>query len=652
MIFFIVAAIALILSVYLIKLSWDKSWARWAFAVNMLFICALLVLFGLQYKISVKQPSALRRTVVAAVDVSASTGLKMNELKDIADRIWSDYSLEVIPFSDDAKGTEGAEATGMVKSLKAILAYAAGRYNDDDIAGFVVISDGNETEKIDDLKNNLFLAGKFPHNVVYLSTDNKQVNFDKSVSIIKSPRFTPKYSKEKIYFSVSVSGAKLEGVPVDLKLNGKNIGTTFVHLDGGYGEGSIELVIKHAGVNLLEAAVAEDSRETITGNNKDYAVIEGIYKGFRVLHISGHPSADTAFIRRGLQNIPGVDMISFYILRTNTQVNKAKDNELSLIPFPTDQLFRDELDNFDLIIINDFLLTQFLNSNYINNIVKFVEAGGGLLVIGGPMSFKREDYFSNKFESILPLAASTGENYDNREYNVKPNKISEFTPLSELKSIKDSKIKGLNRVQIKDWANVFYSTDSGLPVIIGGIKDKARVLAVLTDSFWKFSYNAGISNETALKSLVRYVLGITSMPAVGIFDNNTVAFQNKLISAENNVSAKIQFMNYDGRILKDVILKPSAPYTLLESDSRLLNITIEQYGKIIDKYQLLNYHEKKWHEHSYLPMGKEYLHNLAEKGNGEFISADKSRIGAALKSISLREPVVVIRAERNFKPCI
>jgi hypothetical protein len=140
------------------------------------------------------------------------------------------------------------------------------------------------------------------------------------------------------------------------------------------------------------------------------------------------------------------------------------------------------------------------------------------------------------------------------------------------------------------------------------------------------------------------------MPAVGIFENNTVAFQNKLISAENNISAKIQFMNYDGRILKDIILRPSAPYTLLESDSRLLNITIEQYGKIIDKYQLLNYHEKKWHEHSYLPMGKEYLHNLAEKGNGEFILADKNGIGAALKSISLREPVVVSEQKETLSP--
>jgi hypothetical protein len=651
MIFFIAAAIAIILSVYvLFKLSWDRRRARLAFAVNMLLIIALLILFGLQYKTKLKQPAALRRTVVAAFDVSASvtgTGLKMNELRNIADKIWSDYNIDVIPFSDEAGGVEGTESTAMLKSLKSILAYASDKYSDDNVAGFVLITDGNETEKIDELKNSLNLKGKYAHNVVYLNAGN-MVNFDKSVSIINAPRFIPKYSKEKIYFSVSAPGTKLEGVPVDLKLNGKNIGTTLVHLKEGYGQGSIELVIKNTGVNLFEASVAVDSREVITDNNRDYAVIEGIYKGFRVLHISGHPSADTAFIRRGLQNIPGVDMISFYILRTNSQVFKSKENELSLIPFPTDQLFRDELDNFDLIIINDFQLTQFLNSFYINNIVKFVEAGGGLVIIGGPQSFKREDYLTNKFESILPFTPLAGGNYDGREFNIIDNKLSRLTSLSGLNAINGLKIKGLNRVNLKDWANVFYRTGSGLPVITGGIRGRARVIAVLTDSFWRFSYNAGIPNETALKSLMRYVLGISSMPVT--IDNNTVAFENKYAIAENSIYAKIQFLNYGGKVIKESVLKPSNPYVLLETDSRLLNISIEQNGRIVDKYQLLNYHEKRWHEHSYLPIGKDFLQNFAEKGSGKFIEADKTTIGSAFENIKLAGPVFVSEHKEKESP--
>ncbi|MFH0976793.1 MAG: hypothetical protein V1874_13495 [Spirochaetota bacterium] len=641
MIFFITAAAALIISIFILRRPWDKIWARWAFAANMLLICIILTVFGSEYKIKSMRAIALRRTIIAALDVSASTGLTTEDFKDAAEKIWSDYSIEIIPFSDSINGAQDAESTAMIKSLKSILAYISGNYNDNDIAGFTVITDGNETERIRELNDKITPAGEFPHNVIYLDSDTGSgfVGFDKSVSFIKVPRFIPRYSKEMISFAVSATGAKLEGASVDLKLNSKNIGTVYISLKEGYGEGSFELITKQAGNNLLEASVAVDSREKITANNKDYAFIEGIHKGFRVLHISGHPSADTAFIRRGLQNIPGVDMISFYILRTNNQVFRTKDSELSLIPFPTDQLFREELDNFDLIIINDFKLTAFLNPYYINNIVKFAESGGGLLILGGPESFLKEDYLSNKFETILPVFGETGGGYDNGAYRLKQVNLSSLTPLSELNAIDKLKFTGLNKVRLKDWAVTFYSTESGLPVITGGIRNKARVLAVLTDSFWRFSYNAGLSNESALKSLIRYVLGISSLP-VNIF-NNSLNFSLKGRSFNDDVNARIQFLNYDGSIKKDIILKPSNFYNFSDTDSKLLDLSIEQNGKLIEKYRLINHQEKKWREHAYLPMGREYLKNFADKGNGKFIPADKSTVFSSLKELNLREPVVL-----------
>ena len=221
-----------------------------------------------------------------------------------------------------------------------------------------------------------------------------------------------------------------------------------------------------------------------------------------------------------------------------------------------------------------------------------------------------------------------------------PDKVSALTALSEIGAVRGMKIKGLNRVNLKGHAVTFYRTENGLPVIVGGIRDKARVLAVLTDSFWRFSYNAGISNETALKSLVRYTLGISSGTPVGITDN-ILTFNNIPGLKESNVHAKIQFMNYDGTILKDIALNPAGTYAFQESDSRMLNISLEQNGSIIDKYMLLNYHEKKWHEHSYLPMGKNYLQNFADKGNGAFVLSDINSLESALKRVHLKSPVII-----------
>jgi hypothetical protein len=133
-------------------------------------------------------------------------------------------------------------------------------------------------------------------------------------------------------------------------------------------------------------------------------------------------------------------------------------------------------------------------------------------------------------------------------------------------------------------------------------------------------------------------------------DNNKIAFENKYATSGNNVYAKIQFINYDGGIVKETVLKPSNPYVIQETDNRLLNISIEQNGRIVDKYQLLNHHERKWHEHSFLPMGKEFLQSFAEKGGGKFIEADKSTIGNALESIKLADPVFVSEQKEKESP--
>ncbi|MDY6970004.1 MAG: hypothetical protein SVR08_15300, partial [Spirochaetota bacterium] len=636
-------------SIYILRLNWSRWQARWAFGACILTICFLLILFGFEYKIYNIKTGASRRVVVAALDVSASSDLKAESFYDIADDIWDSYNLDVIPFSSRVLGPENAESTALIESIKKIKNYISQNYQDEEIANLVIITDGNETEAISEMNKKIIQAGDYPQNVVYLQTELGMEKFDKSVSFIHVPRFLPKYTKEKITFSVSLTGAKLEGVPVELRLNGKNIGTTHVHLKKGYGEGSFDLILKHSGMALLEASIAIDSRETIRENNRDFSIIEGIHKGFRALHISGHPSVDTAFVRRGLQNIPGVDMISFYILRGMEQVNRTKSSELSLIPFPTDQLFQSELDNFDLIIINDFRLVTFLSSNYINNIVKFVLSGGGLLVIGGAQSFSYSDFSFNNFSKIMPVSPFMSSNWDNRSYTVVPKNISMLTSLDSLVPIKDVSFKGINRVKLNNWSNVFFSTNNGLPLITGGLIGKSRVLAVLTDSFWRFSFDSGLSNEAVLKSMVRYILGISPMP-VNIFGDR-ISFNRKLTSLDmKNVYAIIKFINYDNSVQKTVSVRLGESYVISESDSMLINIVIKQNNKVIDNYQLLNYHEKKWNEHAFLPAGKQYLQNFARIGNGVFLAADKNDIRNSLKKLRTREPVIISDREKIKSP--
>ncbi|MFC1669444.1 hypothetical protein ACFL20_03575 [Spirochaetota bacterium] len=645
MIFHILAILSLVFSIYILTLKWTKEWARLVFGINALLIISMLLLFGFEYKIKIDQPAAVRRTVIIAVDVSDSTGLGMDMFKNMSDEIFKNYNVEIIPFSSRIKGPEHADSTAMIDSLKGILSYIKEKYNNNEVACFIIITDGNESVKLDKLNGGISVSKNLPHNVIYLRKGKGSEGFDKSVSINKAPRFIPKYKKEKIQFSVNVTGTGLDGVPVELRLNGKNIGTVYVRLNKGYGEGSFDLIVKGTGLHLLETFVAVDSREKVKSNNRDYAVVEGIMKGIRVLHISGHPSVDTSFIRRGLQNIPGVDMISFYILRNPYQLNIPGESSLSLIPFPTDQLFRKELDNFDLIIINDFHLKKFLSPLYINNIAGFVKSGGGLILMGGPESFLRKGFLQNNFSSILPFQVLKEKNWINNTYKMAPEKICRLTSLNQIYNTKGTVFKGLNDVKVKKWGNVFFRTTGGRPLIIGGHMGKGRVLSILTDSFWRLSYNAGISNKTALRSMIKYIRGISMYP-VKVY-GRVIRFDKKYKPGNyKGLSATLFFRNIDGTLQKEASIKIGDSYAIQKTDSPLLSVRVENKGVLVDKYNLINFVERDWNEHALVPLGYKFLKEFSNSGGGSFIISKNNNFKSLLNKIKLKKPVLI--AHRNI----
>ncbi|MEK7733577.1 MAG: hypothetical protein AAB318_05155, partial [Planctomycetota bacterium] len=135
----------------------------------------------------------------------------------------------------------------------------------------------------------------------------------------------------------------------------------------------------------------------------------------RIMHVCGRPSWDERFLRRILKNDPNVDLISFFILRSPTDNSEARNDELSLIPFPIDELFTQALSSFDLVIFQNFDYRPydaafFRFSHYLNNIRKFVtDQGGGFVMIGGDISFSQGGYDGTALEEILPVELNGGK---------------------------------------------------------------------------------------------------------------------------------------------------------------------------------------------------------------------------------------------------
>jgi uncharacterized membrane protein len=124
----------------------------------------------------------------------------------------------------------------------------------------------------------------------------------------------------------------------------------------------------------------------------------------RILHVSGSPSTDTYYVRRWLKSQPNFEVISFYILKDTSDDNSVPQDELSLIPFPVDKLFGTELDRFQVVILQNFEWSYFLNGELIRRLKSYLQSGGhGVLMMGGPRAFKPIDMNNPDLQALLPF---------------------------------------------------------------------------------------------------------------------------------------------------------------------------------------------------------------------------------------------------------
>src|SRR5207244_12736840 len=107
----------------------------------------------------------------------------------------------------------------------------------------------------------------------------------------------------------------------------------------------------------------------------------------RVLLVCCSPTWDYRFLRQTLKHDPSIDLISFVILRTPTDVVNVPESQLSLIPFPTQRLFTEELKNFDLILFENFSYQLYFPWYYLENVRKYVLDGVASAMIGVMLAF-------------------------------------------------------------------------------------------------------------------------------------------------------------------------------------------------------------------------------------------------------------------------
>jgi hypothetical protein len=236
--------------------------------------------------------------------------------------------------------------------------------------------------------------------------------FDRRVEVVRAPRFGIVNEEQELTLRVFDDG-RPQGqaggtAEVTVKMNGQQIAT----LQAAPGrETPFSFTVPRGGNNVMEFSVAELAGEVTTANNRAVHVIDGIRQNLRVLLVSGEPHAGERAWRNLLKSDASVDLVHFTILRPPEKQDGTPINELSLIAFPTRELFVEKIKDFDLIIFDRYKHRSVLPILYYDYIAQYVENGGALLIAAGPEHAGEDSIAATPLEQVLP-AAPTGEMHE------------------------------------------------------------------------------------------------------------------------------------------------------------------------------------------------------------------------------------------------
>ena len=160
--------------------------------------------------------------------------------------------------------------------------------------------------------------------------------------------------------------------------------------------------------NIVEIEASPLEGELTQVNNRAVVSIDGVRDKLRVLLVSGEPHAGERTWRNLLKSDASVDLVHFTILRPPEKQDGTPINELSLIAFPTRELFQQKISEFQLIIFDRYARQGVLPMIYFDNIAKYVRDGGAVLIAAGPDYASPTSIWRTPLDAILP-AEPTGD---------------------------------------------------------------------------------------------------------------------------------------------------------------------------------------------------------------------------------------------------
>ncbi len=355
---------------------------------------ALLVLALANPSLTREDRDPLSSVAVVVVDKSPSQNFGDRAAQTEAARAAITQRLQRIP-GIEMRVVEAGQADGETDGTRLFSALNASLADvpPDRVAGAVFITDG----RVHDVPADTGALGfGAPVHALVTGTANER---DRRVVLVAAPRFGIVGQSQTISFKVEDEGVRAAPAEVKISRDGELLDRRIVAPGQ---QVNIQVQIPHAGQNIIEIEAAPIEGELTQVNNRAVVSIDGVRDKLRVLLVSGEPHAGERTWRNLLKSDANVDLVHFTILRPPEKQDGTPINELSLIAFPTRELFQQRINDFQLIIFDRYARQGVLPIIYFDNIAKYVRNGGAVLVAAGPDYAGPTSLWRTPLDSILP----------------------------------------------------------------------------------------------------------------------------------------------------------------------------------------------------------------------------------------------------------
>ncbi|MDQ0303107.1 hypothetical protein J2S75_002137 [Ancylobacter polymorphus] len=467
---------------------------------------ALAVLALANPSLTREEREPLSTVVAVVVDQSASQDFGERTQMTQAARAELDSRLArlreqgaEIRFIDAGGGAGEVDGTRLFTALSAGLADVP----PERVAGAIFLTDG----RVHDIPATVAALGfRAPVHAIISGHEGER---DRRVALTSTPRFGIVGQNQTIGYRVEDEGAPAGArVSVTVRRDGEVVARPIV--TSGQ-PAQVDVEITHAGANIVEIEAAGLEGELTPVNNRAAVSIDGVRDKLRVLLVSGEPHVGERTWRNLLKSDANVDLVHFTILRPPEKQDGTPINELSLIAFPTRELFQQKIKDFDLIIFDRYAQQGVLPMIYFDNIVRYVQEGGALLVSAGTDYISDGSVYYTPLDSILP-AGPTGQMTET-PYRPQLTEAGQRHPVTRALPGSESTPPA--------WSRFFRLVDTdaargtsvmdgpnGKPVVLLDRVGEGRVALLLSDHFWLWArgYEGGGPHIDLLRRLSHWLM--------------------------------------------------------------------------------------------------------------------------------------------------